>query len=144
MKTIESLNNRLIDIEMPAAPPEAFDYSMTIAIIVASVLILFLIYYFLRHSNFQNLRLLSKLKENLLLSNIAPRTACYQLAELLKSIRKTKHLTNMDICSPELEHQWQYFISRLSAYRYESDDVDKTKVIKLIDESKSWLKALRP
>lgn len=144
MKTNESLNNRLLDIEMPAAPPEAFNYSMTLALIVAGGLIIFLAYHFVRRSNFQSLRLLSKLKENLFLSEIDPKTACYQLADLLKSIRKTNYLTDTDICSPELEHKWQYFMLRISAYRYESTEIDKAKVLELIDESKSWLKVLRP
>jgi len=144
MKSIEALSNRLLDIEMPTAPVEIFDYGIVLTIISVSALIIFLIYYFLQSSNLRNLRLLSQLKANLLSSQVAPKTACYQLAELLKATCKKNHLTNTNILRPELENRWKYFILKLSEYRYESGDIDKADVIKLIDESKNWIRVLRP
>jgi len=137
MKPVESLQNRLLDIELPATPPEAVDYATIALAVIFALSILTIVIGFFRSQQFLNKRLLAQLKKKLSVSMISPRDASYELAKILKSAQKTSRL----IPNRNPSNQWNAFIAQLSDLRYKESDCDKTAVLKLINDAQSWLKS---
>lgn len=140
MKVIDSIKNRLLDIEMPSAPPEAIDYTSTIITLISiSVLVTLTLIHFYSPAA-RNKRTLSTLSDKLSSSLINPRHAAYAVADILKSAHNTTRLTTSQQYPQELND----FISRLSRFRYQASHNDKDEIIMLIKHAKRWLKAPLP
>jgi len=137
MKAIESIKTRLLDVELPTAPPDAIDYTGIALIIITVILVIVTVVFVLRSHQFRNKRLLTRLEHKLNSSLLTPREASYQLAEILKSAQQTRRLTISDNTSPE----WKQFCLQLSESRYQQNESNKQQIIKLIGDARYWLKA---
>ena len=136
MKSLDNIKNRLLDIELPSAPPESID-SISISLVIVFVLItVAIVAFILQKTGYKYKRALSLLKKELLLSQVSEKIAAYRLAEILKSAHKTKYLSADTVSSRHTS--WPDFIVRLSRLRYSPDEINLTEVIKLIDEARSW------
>lgn len=135
MKSIDTIKSRLLDIELPAAPPPAIDYMPMLIAIGSLLIIVAVIIYYLRSRTFVNKRLLAELKRQLISSQLSAKQASYMIADILKSSQQTKHLNASENSPPE----WHKFVNDLSELRYQPT-VSKDKTLKLIDDAKYWLK----
>ena len=140
MKAIESITTRLLDVELPVAPPEAIDYTSVALIIIGAFLIVAWAALTFRSHQFKSRRSLSRLEKDLNSSLLTPREASYQLSEIVKSARRTRHLSISDSTSPE----WRQFVSQLSESRYKKNESHKKQIITLISDARYWLKATKP
>ncbi len=136
MKAIDSIKNRLLDIELPATPPEAVDYTSLILIVVIAVIVIALVLAFFFSDDSKNKRLLSKLKANLMSSSINQKQASYLIADILKSSHNTRKL----IAAPQYSQEWNHFVTQLSDFRYRAEYNNKDEIIKLIDDARQWLR----
>ena len=137
MKSIDSIQSRLLDIELPNPPPDVIDYTSPLVITISGLLLTALLISIFFSKKFKQKRLLTKLKENLSSSLVTPKDATYILAEIIRSSHQTKRL----IASDKYPQEWNDFVSRLSDGRYEAGEKGKQEIIKLIDDASSWLKA---
>ncbi len=136
MKAIDAIKDRLLDIELPTAPPAPIDYTSNIIIIISVLVIIILPILLFRSQRFKQKRLLSKLKLDLISSIITPKEASYALAKIISSAHNKKHLTT----SLYDRRDWNNFLSQLSKYRYQIHDIDRQQIIDLIDDASNWLK----
>jgi len=140
MKAIESIKNRLLDIELPTAPAEAIDYTSIALIVISALIILLVPVLIFRSQGFKQKRMLSHLKEELSSSVITPREASYQLANIIKTAHKTSQLKT----SQDTPLAWNDFVCRLSESRYQSVKNTNKEILNLIDDARHWLKAPQP
>jgi len=136
MKSPDNIKNRLLDIELPSAPPESIDIISISLVIIFIIITVAIGLFVLQKTGYKYKRALSILKKELLLSQVSGKLAAYRLAEILKSAHKTNYLSADTISSHR--SSWPDFIVRLSRLRYSPDEINSTEVIELIDEARSW------
>jgi len=139
MKAIDTLKDRLLDIELPVPPPEAFDYTPTIFSAIAITIVIACVIFVRRSLTFRNKRLLRALNNNLTSSHITPKQAMYTLAGILRTSHKTKYL-RADKSHPK---EWDDFVTELSTFRYQAIEGEKDNALKLINQASRWLKVPR-
>jgi len=145
MNTTKETTTQLIDIVLPAPPPEVFDYtSLLAAMLVLSIVIIYLIYK-AQQAGLKYKILILFLKNKVIASEITPKQAAYDLAKILKSAHKTNNLETIEkSMSHSQKKEWHPFLMELSTFRYSARKIKSQDILLLLNKAALWTSRIHP
>jgi len=145
MIATKETKTQLVDIVLPAPPPEVFDYtSLLVAILALSIVIIYLIYK-ARQSGLKYKLLIFFLKNKVIAAEITPQQAAYDLAKILKSAHKTNHLATIEkSMSQSQKKEWHPFFMELSTFRYSAREIKSQDILLLLNKAVLWTARVHP
>jgi len=145
MIATKETKTQLIDIVLPAPPPEVFDYTSLLATMLALSIVIIYLVYKARQSGLKYKVLILFLKNKVIAAEITPQQAAYDLAQILKSAHKTNHLATIEKnMSRSQKKKWHPFLMELSTFRYSAHEIKSQDILSLLNKALLWTARVLP